>query len=47
MTDYNMGLIGSENSKLSQFLEKSFGWIDVLRNHAILHDAFWPILFET
>ena len=40
LTDHNMGLIGPDNSKLTQFLEKLFGWIDYLRAHSILHDAY-------
>ena len=40
LADHNMGLIGPDNSKLIQFLERIFGWIDYLRAHSILHDAY-------
>ena len=40
LNDNEIGLIGPGNGCLTWFLERGLGWIDVLRSHGILHDAF-------
>ena len=38
--DYEIGLIGPGNGCMTQFLEHTLGWINILQTHSILHDAF-------
>ena len=40
LNDNEIGLIGPGNGCLTWFLEKLFGWSDILHSHSILHDAF-------
>ena len=35
-----IGLLGPGNSFLTWLFESTFGWIDILNSHSILHDAF-------
>ena len=40
LNDNEIGLIGPGDNCFTRFLQKAFGWIDFLRTHAILHDAY-------
>ena len=40
LNNNEIGLIGPGNGCLTQFLERMFGWSDILHSHSILHDAF-------
>ena len=35
-----IGLLGPGDSCITWLFEKTFGWIDILNSHSILHDAF-------
>ena len=39
-TDYNMGLIGPNNGRLTHILERLFNRFKYSRTHSILHDAY-------
>ena len=38
--DGEIGLIGPGNGCITMFLEKLFGWSDIIHSHSIIHDAF-------
>ena len=40
LNDNELGLLGPGNGCLTWFLEKTFGWSNILTSHSILHDAF-------